>query len=158
MVHPGIEQVMIDEGGQCHPRSRHPQLIGMAAVGVEMGGEDVRLQRISDLGGLEDHGSGAIAVDHRDVPPRRGLVERFGVDLGADHEHPLRRAAADELIGDGGGVDEPAALLADIDGGHPHRDVELRLEEAGGAGKEVIRAQGRQEDHVEVGRPDSGIG
>ena len=68
------------------------------------------------LGG--EHGSGgAVAEDDGDVAPASRDVDARRVDLTADQQHVARPTCLDELIGDGQTIDEPGALILDVERG-----------------------------------------
>src|SRR6266545_2564632 len=73
------------------------------------------------------------------------------MDLGTHQENVLVLTRPDPRIGDGQSVDEPTALIADVDGGN-FAEVELALQEDAVAGLEVIGCAGAVDDAVDVGR------
>jgi hypothetical protein len=88
-----------------------PELLGEAAVGEQVGGEDAPVRV---LGGAQDGGAGAVAEEDADVPPGGREVHAGGMDLGAHQQHAPVLAGTDPGVGDGQAVDEARALVADV--------------------------------------------
>ena len=113
------------------------------------------------LRGLEHHGAGAVAEDHAHVPAARGEVQTEGVLLAADHKDVPVHPAPDELVGHAQGVDEAAALVADVqrtDLAHLHGP----LQEHAASREVVVGAQRGEDDEVDLlrrgARPLDGFG
>src|SRR4029453_16565466 len=78
-----------------------------------------------------------------------------GVDLRADEEDRLRHPGADVRVHELQTVEEPGALLTDVEAGDGTQP-ELGLEDGAAAGKVVVRRHGREHDEVDLVLRDPG--
>ena len=121
-----------------------------------MGGEDpapvVRFVR------LEDDRRPAVAEQDGHVPARVGVIQVVGLDLGGAEEDLLVCPGPDVLVGDREGVDEPAALVADVQGADRLVQAELGLDQDADAREIVVGREGRGDDEVDVVLVDPGRG
>ena len=115
----------------------------VAAVGVKGAGQQARL-----IGSFHHHGTGA--VTEQDAGAAVLPVEDARKHLGADHQRALMRAGADELFGDGHGVDKTAAHRLHVEGRCAIDDAELVLQQGRRTGKYVVGSGGRDDDQIDV--------
>jgi len=120
----------------------------MGAVGMQMGRDHTRLLRTR-----EDHGTGAVAPE--DAVTAVGVVGDARKGFGAHHQDVSALAAADELIRCGQGKHEPAADGLQIEG-RTATHAQLGLQQACGAGKNLVRGGGGDQNHVQIGRAQTG--
>src|SRR6266566_2712823 len=129
-------------------RSVHPQLLGVAPVGEEMGGPDAAPVVVR---GAEDGDSRPVAEQDGRVAPARGAVEPAGVHLRPHEQDAAILPRADPRVGYGEAVQEAAALVAHVDRGDA-REAELALQKHAVAGLEMVRRAGAIHDAVQVAR------
>ncbi len=100
------------------------------------------------LAGREHHRARAVAEQHAGaaVVPVEDAREHFG----ADHQSFFVLAGFDERVCGCHGIDEAAAYRLHIECRAVLR-AELRLQQAGGAGKDVVGGGGRDNDQVDLG-------
>ena len=104
---------------------------------------------------LEDHRPGAVAEEHAGGAVLE--VEDAREGLGADHHHPAGEAGAEEGVGLGEGEDEAGADRLDVEGeAARHADRGLHLDR--GRGKGLVGGRRRQDDRVDVGAAQAGVG
>ena len=126
-----VVRVVPDEGQPRDLEDLHVEVPGARAVRLAVR-EDARPACGSSVSSLPDHhGAGGVAEEHHDVAAARRVLERVAVNLGADEEHLLVLAGADEGVGHLQAVHEPAALLPDVVAGAAALavDAQLRLQE-----------------------------
>src|SRR5207244_3335364 len=143
---PLLDQLGADEGIVRQAGGVDPQLLGVAAVGVEVGREHAAP---GVGGGSGGRGYGAVAEQHGGVAAPRRPVEPAGMHLRTHEQHAPVLTRPDPRVGHGQPVHESRALVADIDGGNV-ADPELTLEEDAVAGLEVVGGAGRVDDAVQV--------
>src|SRR5207248_3743179 len=125
----------------------HPQVLGVAPVGVQVRGEHAASGVVR---GPEDRDPRAVAEQHGRVPAPGRAVEAAGMHLRAYQQDATVLAGADPRVGDGQAIDEPRALVAHVDGGDVG-EAERALEEHAVAGLEVVGRAGAVHDAVELG-------
>src|SRR6185295_9491377 len=127
-VHPRVVARLVDHplgeaGRVAGAGALRPQVLGEAAVGVEVGGEDAAVGVVRRL---QAGGARAVAEDDGHVAAAGGDVQAGGVHLGAHQQHLLVLAGADPRVRHRQAVDEAAALVADVERGDA-RHAQLRL-------------------------------
>jgi hypothetical protein len=150
-VHDGVVparvQVLVGDAREVGGRvALAPQHLGVLAIGVEVRGQHAAT---GILGGPQDGGAGAIAEQHAQVPALRAEVHATGVNLRADQQDALVLAHADPRVGNGQAVEEAGALVAHVQRRHAGY-AELALEVDAAAGEEVVGAERRVDDAVDV--------
>ena len=131
------------------------QEVLVGAIGADVGGDDPRF-----LAGAQDHRPGAIG--EQDAGGTILPVEEAGHGVRPDDQGAFGAAGADELIGDAQGIDEARADRLDIEGGDA-LNPQPRLDDAGRAGKDLVRGRGGEDDEIDLpglhpGRGHRGLG
>src|SRR5258708_40108731 len=75
-------------------------------------------------------------------------------DFGPGYQRLLVRPAPDEAVGSGQSVYEPAADRLDVEC-RTTFDAELRLQQARGARKDIVRSRGRDHDEIDLACVDA---
>lgn len=101
------------------------------------------------LVGLDNRGRPGIAED-KAVAAVFGADE-FGVGFGRDQEDMAGHAGRQEAFGDGQAVYIARTSQVNVKGGRIYRQAELMLEDAGGGGKEIIRALRAENEGIDSG-------
>ncbi len=121
-----------------------------------MGRENTAVGRSAlPLAGAQHDCAGAVAEQHAGaaiVP-----VEDAREGLGADHQHRVRLAAAQEVVGGRQRIDEAGADGLDIERSAA-MDAQIVLHPGGGGGKCLVGRGGGQHDQVDGAGGDSGLG
>ena len=123
--------------------ARYAQDVRMAAVRVQLGGQDAWLG-----GGRHDDGASAVAEQHAGAAVVE--IEDARKHFGADHQHVFMHARLDEAVGRGHRIHEAAADGLHVDGGAVVRDAQLALHDAGSAGETAEEIGGRAGDDDQV--------
>ena len=124
------------------------QLFRVGPVGVEVGSQDTPS---GFAAGLQHRRTCPVAKDRRDISAAGAEIKAHRVYFCPDDEDIFIHARFDELIRDGKGVDESGALVSDIQ--RPHLlfgDAELALEQHPASGKVVVRAEGSEDDEIQL--------
>ena len=131
------------------------QLCLMPSVGTQMRRQYATVGRLARLVlGLEHDGAGAVAEQHAGaaVAPVENARER----LRADHQRPLVRAGAQEIVGGRQRKDEAGADRLQVEG-DAMIDAQRVLDRDRGRRKGVVRRRGRQHDQIDLLRVDAGM-
>ena len=128
----------------------------MAPVGAQLAADDAgRSERAVARRRLQHDRAGAVAEQHagRAVAP----VEQARERLGADHQRALVRTGDEELVGRRDREDEAGAHRLQIEG-DAVRHAEIGLHLGRHRRKGVVRRRGRDDDEIDVGGAEPGIG
>src|SRR5690606_18227941 len=99
----------------------------------------------------ENDGAGTVAEEHAQVAPGRTEVHPGRVHLRTHEQNPPVLSRPDPRVTHGQAIEEAGALVPDVDRGHP-RYAELALQKHAAAWKEIVGAERRVDDAVDLGR------
>jgi hypothetical protein len=138
-------------GRMQRPAGRHEQVVSSAAIHPVMKVQDPerRLRR------FQQHRTRAVAKENRRSAVQ--WIDDRAHEIRTDHNHPLMRAAGDQLGARRECVEEAGTGGRKIEAPGPG-EVELILNETGGCGKEHVGGDGRHDDSVDVPRSELATG
>jgi hypothetical protein len=99
--------------------------------------------------GFEDHGRASIAEEHGYISAFIRIIQAVGLDLRGAEKNFFECSGPDVLVGYGQGIDETAALVADIQGANA-LNPEFGLDHNPDPRKIMVGGQRRGDDEIDL--------
>src|SRR5688572_11095497 len=104
----------------------------------------------------DHHRPCTVSKQHGDITTRVAEVEPGRMHLCTDEKDVPEPPGRDELLRDGQPINETGALVPDVQR-RDIRNTQLGLQQTATSRKADVRAQGREDDHIQITRLEPGI-